>query len=157
MGKTAKEIIEGDVGGLLEELNKALADEWLAFMQYTFAANVVVAPNVERELKDIAKEELEHAEELTERIVQLGGKPILDPKEFYEKTNCGFEMPSEDTKKVLEDSIKAEGCAIKVYNKILKMTKDSDPVTYQLMLHIMEEEENHEQRFENLLEWLKQK
>lgn len=153
MGKTAKSIV-GNADEIVVELNKALADEWLAYMQYNFAANLVPLPPVEGALKEVAKDELEHAEELTERIIQLGGKPIADPKELYDKTNCGYEVPSEDAKKALKDGIKGEGCAIKVYEKIAKMTKDSDPITYQLILHIMAEEEEHEQKFENLLEWL---
>jgi bacterioferritin len=155
MGKTAKEIV-GNAGEIVEELNKALADEWLAYMQYTFAAKVVKAPIVIAALEDTAKEELEHANELTDRIIKLGGMPIVDPKQFYEKTNCGYEVPEENAKKVLEAAIKGEGCAIKVYDKIAKMAKDSDPLTYELMLHIMEEEENHEQKFEDLREWLKE-
>ena len=154
MGKVAKQIVE-NADEVVEQLNKALADEWLAYMQYNFAANLVPVPAVEGALKEVAKEELEHAEELTERIIQLGGKPIADPKQFYEKTNCGYEVPDEDTAKTLKDAIKGEGCAIRVYEKIAKMTKDSDPITYQLMVHIMTEEEEHEQKFENLLDWLK--
>ncbi|MBU0532362.1 ferritin-like domain-containing protein [Candidatus Micrarchaeota archaeon] len=156
MAKVTKEIVGENVGKIVEELNKALADEWLAYMQYMLAANIVKVPQVEGELKSIAKDELEHAEELTERIIQLGGKPIADPKQFYEKTNCGYAVPVEDTKKVLHDALKGEGCAIRVYNKVAKLTKESDPVTYQLMLHIMEEEQEHEQKLENLLDWLKE-
>lgn len=155
MGKTAKEIV-GKADEIVEELNKALADEWLAYMQYTFAAKILKAPDVIGALEDTAKEELEHANELTDRIIKLGGTPLVDPKQFYEKTNCGYEVPEEDAKKVLGAAIKGEGCAIKVYSKIAKMTKDSDPLTYELVLHIMEEEENHEQKFEDLRDWLKE-
>ncbi len=153
MGKVAKEIVK-NADEIIGAMNKALADEWLAYMQYTFAANLVKVPAVETKLREIAKEELEHAEELTGRIISLGGKPIADPKQFYEKTNCGYAVPSENAKKVLKDGIKGEGCAIKVYSKIANLTKDKDPLTYQLVLHIMEEEEGHEQELENLLEWL---
>lgn len=153
MGKAAKKLVE-NVDEVVEELNKALADEWLAYMQYTFAANLVKVPPVEAKLKAVAKEELEHAEELTERIITLGGTPIADPKEFAAKTNCGYEVPTEEAKKVLKDAIKGEGCAIDVYSKIAKLTKDKDLLTYQLVLHIMEEEEEHEESFENLLDWL---
>lgn len=156
MGKTAKEIVE-NADEIVEELNKALADEWLAYMQYTFSAKMVKAPIAAKELGRIAKEELEHADELTDRIIQLGGAPIVDPKQFYEKTNCGYEVPSEDTKKALEAARKGESCAIKVYNKIMKMTKDSDPITYQLILHIMTEEEEHEQAYEDLLDWVEKR
>ncbi len=157
MGKTAKEIAKVKVGELVEELNKALADEWLAYMQYVNAAKIVngrMFPMVVKELEDIAKEEQEHADELTERIIQLGGKPLVDPKKYYEKTNCGYEVPTENIPKVLKDAIKGEGCAIKVYDKIAAITHDKDVVTYNLVLHIMAEEIDHEQRFENILEAL---
>ncbi|MBN1268674.1 MAG: hypothetical protein JXB04_03730 [Kiritimatiellae bacterium] len=39
---------------------------------------------------------------------------------------------------------------IEVYNKILKKTDGKDPVTYQLILHILGEEIEHEDEFENL-------
>jgi len=131
-----------------------LADEWLAYMQYTFASKIVKAPEVPELLESVAKDELEHANELTERIILLGGTPIVDPKQFFEKSNCGYEVPDENVKKVLEASLKGEACAIAVYKKIMDMTKNSDPITYQLILHIMAEEEGHEQKFEDLKAWL---
>ncbi len=160
MGKTAKEIVDLDVNEVVEELNKALADEWLAYFQYLSGAKIIngrMFPIVVKELEDIAKDELEHAGELTERIIQLGGKPIVDPKEVLAKTNCGYEAPTEEISKVLNDAVKGEGCAIKVYDRIAKMAKDKDVVTYNLVLHIMEEEIDHEQRFENILEALEAK
>ena len=157
MGSTAKEIVKVNVDELVEELNKALADEWLAYLQYTNAAKIVngkMFPTITRELEAIAAEELEHAGELTGRIIQLGGKPVVDPKKYYDLTNCGYEVPTEEILKVLKDAIKGEGCAIKVYDKIASMTHDKDVVTYNLMIHIMEEEMDHEQRFEDILEAL---
>jgi len=152
MGKVSREIVGDKVDEVIEQLNKALADEWLAYTQYLMASKLVNKKVVEQELVSIAKEELEHAEELFERIAKLNGKPVVDPKQYLEITNCGYEVPTEDVKKVLQDSIKAEGCAIRVYKKIADMTKDTDPLTYELMLHIMDEEEDHETRFETLLE-----
>lgn len=154
MGKAARAIAGKDVDKVIDALNKALADEWLAYMQYWFAEKLVNETYIRETLEDVAKEELEHATELTERIIQLGGKPIANPKEFDSKTNCGYAIPSEDAQKVLNDSIKGEGCAINVYNAILKMTKDSDSVTYQVVLHIIQEEMEHEQKFTDLLTWV---
>lgn len=154
MVKVTREITP-DADKIIEELNKALADEWLAYMQYSIAAEIVKGKMyhvASKELKDIAKEELEHIKELTKRIIQLGGTPLTDPKDFFEKTNCGYEVPTEDVRKAIEAAAKGEGCAIKVYNNIAKLTKDKDPVTYQLIIHILKEEEDHEQRFESILE-----
>ena len=155
MGKKAREIVGENADRIVEELNKALADEWLAYLQYLNSAKIIkgrMAGAVAKELEGIAKEELEHANELAERIIQLGGRPIVDPKEYYSKTNCGYEVPTEDVKKALEAGIKGERCAIDVYKKIAEMAKGKDEITYQLMIHIMKEEIEHEQRFENLVE-----
>ena len=46
----------------------------------------------------------------------------------------------------------AEAGAIEVYNKIAKKTFGKDHDTYQLAVHIMGEEINHEETFENLKE-----
>jgi bacterioferritin len=153
MGKMARKIVK-NADEIITELNKALADEWLAYMQYTFASKLVKSPPLIKLLNEVAKEELEHANELTERIIQLEGTPIVDPKKFFEQSNCGYEVPTEDMKKVLKDSIKGEGCAINIYNKIAQMSKETDPITQQLVLHIMVEEEEHEQKFQDILEWL---
>ncbi|MFP3949508.1 MAG: ferritin-like domain-containing protein [Candidatus Micrarchaeia archaeon] len=154
MGKTAKELVGEKAEEVIAELNKALADEWLAYVQYLMAASIVKHPNAAKELEDVAKEELEHAEEVTERILQLGGKPVVDQKQLYEITNCGYEAPSEETIESLKGALKGENCAIKIYHKIAMMTKDCDVVTYNLALHIMEEEIDHEERFEALVEWI---
>ena len=108
MGSTAKEIVKVNVDELVEELNKALADEWLAYLQYINSAKIVngkMFPVVVKELEAIAAEELEHAEELMGRIIQLGGKPVVDPKKYYDLTNCGYEVPTGDIPSALKAAI----------------------------------------------------
>lgn len=157
MGKTAREIVGDKADEIIGKLNKALADEWLAYLQYTLASSIICEAPVAGALREVGEEELEHAGELAERIMQLGGKPIVDPREFYKQTNCGYSVPTGKALDVLADAIKGEGCAIKVYNGIALMCKDSDPITYELMLHIMKEEMEHEDKFGNLEEWMGKK
>lgn len=156
MGTKGREIVGMDVNELIKELNKALADEWLAYYQYWIGAKVAVGQMrnaVVEELEEHAQEELEHAEMLVERILQLGGTPLLDPADWYKETNCKYEIPSDPKVKVLlEQNIRGEQCAIEVYNKLLKMTKDVDPITYNMVLEILEDEVEHEEDLEALLE-----
>jgi len=108
---------------------------------------------VAAELEEHAKEELEHAEMLVERILQLGGTPLLDPADWYKETNCKYEIPSDPKVKVLlAQNIRGEQCAIEVYNKLAKMTRDVDPITYNMALEILEDEVEHEEDLEALLE-----
>lgn len=161
MGTKGIEIIELDTKELVEVLNKALADEWLAYYQYWAGSKVLVGPmkgDVEAELIEHANDELRHADLLAERIDQLGGMPILDPKEWFELSGCGYEAPLDPkVKKVIEQNIKAEQCAIDVYNRIMKMTREKDPVTYQIAFEIIKDEIEHEQDLEDLKEDLDNK
>ena len=156
MGTRGIEIIGMDVNEIVKELNKALADEWLAYYQYWIGAKVAKGPMrgaVVAELEEHAGEELEHAGMLVERIVQLGGTPVLTPEDWYKVTNCGYEAPSDPhVKKLLEQNIKGEQCAIDVYQKLSKMLKDKDPITYQMVLEILEDEVEHEDELEALSE-----
>ncbi|MDD3538782.1 MAG: ferritin-like domain-containing protein [Candidatus Caldatribacteriota bacterium] len=156
MGTKGREIVGMDVKQIVEELNKALADEWLAYYQYWIGAKVAKGPMrgaVVAELEEHASEELEHAGQLVERIIQLGGTPVLSPEDWYKVTNCGYNAPSDPkVKKLLEQNIQGEQCAIEVYQKLSKMLKDNDSITYQLVLEILEDEVEHEEDLEALLE-----
>ncbi len=151
-----REIVKADLKKLLELLNKALADEWLAYYQYWVGSKIAVGPMrnaVVAELSEHAKEELGHAELLAERILQLGGAPILSPQDWYKLTNCGYEKPEDPfVVRLLEQNIKGEQCAIKVYNELLEFVKDKDPITYNLVLKILEDEIKHEFELKSILE-----
>lgn len=154
MGTKGIEIIDLDVKKLIEMLNKALADEWLAYYQYWIGAKVIEGPmkgSVVTELDEHANDELRHAQMLVERILQLGGTPILEPKQWYDLTNCGYDAPTDPlVMKILEQNIKGEQCAIEVYKKIMDFTKDKDQITYQMAFEIMRDEVEHEDDLQDL-------
>ena len=157
MGTKAIEIIKGDVKEIVELLNKALADEWLAVYQYWAGSYVVKGPmrsEIEAELKEHAKEELEHANMLAERIIELGGEPILNPANLGDMSNCGYDEPTKpETKHILAQNIKGEQCAIEVYNKILEKLKGTnDAITYNTIRKILQDEVKHEQDLQDLEE-----
>jgi len=161
MGTKGREIVGLDVEELIKLMNKALADEWLAYYQYWVGSKVAVGRMrgiIAGELKEHAEEELKHAEMLTERIVQLGGTPLLNPDSWKKETNCDYDEPSDpNTKKLLEQNIKGEQCAIQVYSKLLKMVEGKDPLTYHIILEILEDEVEHEDDLQAILEDMKTK
>ncbi|ETA68815.1 MAG: bacterioferritin [Methanolobus sp.] len=156
MGTKGVEILGLDVNELIDLLNKALADEWLAYYQYWIGAKVIKGPMREAataELIEHANDELRHADMVSNRIVQLGGTPVLSPQEWYEITNCGYEAPEDSfVKKILEQNIKGEQCAIQVYSNILEKVKDKDPVTYEIVLQILTDEIEHEDDLQAVME-----
>lgn len=155
MGTVGQKKVKVNVKKLVGLLNKALADEWLAYYQYWVGAKVAVGPMrglVAAELEEHAKEELEHANLLVKRILQLGGTPILEPKEWYKETNCGYEAPKNPSVvRLLKQNVKGEQCAIMVYDRLAKLTKDKDPITYEMVLGIQEDEVEHEEDLEAIL------
>jgi bacterioferritin len=155
MGTKGREIVGVDVDKLIESLNKAFADEWLAYYQYWVGAKVVRGPMrgvVEAELEEHAQDELKHAGMLVERIIQLGGTPILKPQDWYKMTNCGYDAPEDSSvKAVLEQNIKGEQCAIEVYQHLVETTKGKDPVTYNMIVEILEDEVEHEEDLQTIL------
>jgi bacterioferritin len=156
MGTKGVEILGLDVNELIDLLNKALADEWLAYYQYWVGAKVIKGPMREAataELIEHANDELRHADMVSNRIVQLGGTPVLSPQEWYDITNCGYEAPEDSfVKKILEQNIKGEQCAIQVYSNILEKVKDKDPVTYEIVLQILTDEIEHEDDLQAVME-----
>jgi len=108
---------------------------------------------VATELLEHANEELGHADLLANRILQLGGTPLLSPEEWYKMTNCGYETPADPYVEVLLDqNIKGEQCAIEAYQKLVNITKDKDIVTYNILLSILADEIMHEEDLQAIAE-----
>ena len=149
MAEIGRSIVKMDVDELLNLLNRALADEWLAYYQYWIGAKVVKGPMkdaVIAELELHATEELTHAQLLVDRIIQLGGTPVLSPDQWTKITNCGYDAPEDPfVSVVLDQNIKGEQCAIKVYNKLLDITREADPITFNIILQILTDEVEHEE------------
>ncbi|MBD3204256.1 ferritin [Candidatus Woesearchaeota archaeon] len=157
MGTIGKKIVGLDVEELIEMLNKALADEWLAVYQYWVGSKIVkgpMRPQVEVELKEHQGEELEHANMLADRIVQLGGDPIVDFNDIAKQSGCGYEVPNDPhVKNILKQNIKGEQCAIETYHKILEKVKlGNDPITFNMIRKIMEDEVEHEEDLQAIQE-----
>ncbi len=156
MGSRGIALVGMDVNELLTLLNKALADEWLAHYQYWVGSKVVSGPMKDAVISELvihAAEEMAHAELLTTRIIQLGGTPVLTPADWMKLSNCKYDAPVDPfVQVVLEQNIKGEQCAIGVYEKLMKITKDADPVTYNIALQIITQEVEHEEDLQSLLE-----
>jgi len=156
MGTFGNKLVGIDIDKLVEMLNKALADEWLAYYQYWVGSKVIMGIMKDEAIKELvehATDELRHADMLATRITQLGGTPLLEPNNWYDHTNCGYAAPADPAViKILEQSIAGEQCAIGVYNDLLEMTKDKDLITHQMALSIMTDEVEHEDDLQALLE-----
>ena len=155
MAKRGNSIIKGlEINEIITSLNKAYADEWLAYYQYFIEAKVIkgiMKDAAIAELTQHANDELRHANMVADRILQLGGTPLLNPTEWFSHTNCGYEEPKDfDVVSILEDSIKGEQCAISVYSQLAEMTRGKDIVTYDIVSEILADEVEHEEDLQAL-------
>ena len=156
MGTKGIAIVDMDVQKLVGILNKAFSDEWLAHYQYWIGAKVVKGPMKEAviaELVQHAADELRHADMLAMRIIQLGGTPVTEPKEWYKLSTCGYDAPKIPfVKDVLAQNIRGEQCAIMTYKQLLNLTMGKDPVTYNTVLQILQDEVEHEEDLQAVME-----
>jgi bacterioferritin len=156
MGTRGREIVGIDVEHLLKVLNEAYASEWLAYYQYWLGAKVIKGPMkdaVVAELTLHATEELNHAVLLSNRIIQLGGTPVLSPKDWFALSPCAYDAPADPYVAVLLDqNIAGEQCAITTYKNLMDATRDKDMVTYNMALTILEQEVEHEEDLQSLRE-----
>ncbi len=156
MGTKGREIVGIDVNHLLELLNQAYASEWLAYYQYWLGAKLIKGPMkdaVAAELNLHATEELSHALLLSNRIIQLGGTPVLTPEAWSKLSPCPYDAPEDPYVEVLLDqNIAGEQCAITTYKALMDATKDKDMVTYNMALTILEQEVEHEEDLQSLRE-----
>jgi len=155
MARVGNSIIKGlEVKDIIDMLNKAYADEWLAYYQYFIESKVVkglMKDAAIAELNQHAADELRHATMVADRILQLGGTPLLHPNDWTKYSNCAYEAPSNfDVVNILEDAIKGEQCAIYTYSGILDITRNKDIVTYDLVSQILADEVEHEEDLQAL-------
>ncbi|OQX74372.1 MAG: ferritin [Campylobacteraceae bacterium 4484_4] len=174
MATRGNSIIKGiPVTEVIELLNRAYADEWLAYYQYFIESKVIkgiMKDAAIAELDQHAADELRHATMVADRILQLGGTPLLSPQDWFKETHCGYEAPENaDVVSILEDAIKGEQCAISVYSNIAEITRGKgeqcaisvysniaeitrgkDIVTYDLVSRILADEVEHEEDLQAL-------
>jgi len=153
MGKHGIEILKIDVKELIKMLNAALSEEWLAYYQYWIGARVMEGPmrsEIEPELLVHADQELNHAVMVVNRIIQLGGTPVLNPSEWVKLGRCDYEAPTDPyVEAILSQNLNGERCAIQRYEDIANYTSGKDHATHQMATTILNEELEHEQDIED--------
>lgn len=138
--------------GLVDLLNKNLADEFTAAHQYT--AHAGIARNwgynaLADYFQSRADEENEHTRELIDRILFLEFKPIVTK---LNDINVAYEVPAQ-----FENDRASELAAIKSYNEAIKFAVEvGDNSTRSLLEEILNDEIRHIDEIENYQAQIKQ-
>jgi bacterioferritin len=134
-------------------LNEALATEIvcvLRYMHHYFMATGVHGKAAAGEFKEHADAEREHADDIAERIQQLGGKPDFNPRSLLERSVSQY-VEGETLADMIREDLIAERIVIDVYRKMIKHFGDKDPTTRVMIEHILQEEEEHASDLSDLL------
>jgi bacterioferritin len=134
-------------------LNEALATELVCVLRYKFhyfMASGIHSQSVKAEFLEHANEEQEHADQLAERIKQLGGKPEMNPAILTSRSHSEYKEGTSLTDMIKEDLI-AERIAIESYREIIQFLGNKDPTSERLMKEILAKEEEHADDMADLL------
>jgi bacterioferritin len=138
----------GDAQRIVQALNGLRSTEimsYLQYMQHQYMAVSLLSPGLKSEFQAHATQELDHANRLADRVQQLGGVPIYDPKEIALKAANAGVVPEQGTtlaEMVVEDLI-LERQQIEVYSALIREIGDQDLVTRHVLLGILAETEKH--------------
>jgi bacterioferritin len=139
---------------LIEMLKKAYWMEIETVMSYlTNSVNPdgVRAQEIIESLQEDIQEELGHAQEFANRIKELYG---VVPGSLEFQPEQSYLQPPEhqtDIVHVIKGVIEAETGAIEHYNRIVEFTDEIDPVTNDMVIAILRDEEGHRRLFEGFL------
>jgi bacterioferritin len=145
---------------ILRLLNDSLATELVCTLRYrrhyfmSATMGGIGGFAIETELLEHANQELEHADRLAERIVQLGGEPEFDPVAAARRSHTQYVAGKDLTTMLIEDLV-AERIAIDTYDQIIRFIGDKDPTTRRLFEEILAQEEEHADEVADFLRRLK--
>jgi bacterioferritin len=106
------------------------------------------AQQIKESLEEDIQEELGHAQQFAARIKELYG---VVPGSMDFKAGQVFLQPPEeqtDVAHVIKGVIDAETKAIEQYERILEATDEADPVTNDMVVEILHDEQQHRRLFE---------
>jgi bacterioferritin len=137
-------------------LNEALATEIVCVLRYKrhyFMASGIHAQAVAAEFLEHANEEQGHADQIAQRIVQLGGEPDFSPQGLHTRSHSEYVEGTTLLEMIREDLV-AERVAIESYGEIVRYLGNDDPTTRRLMEAILAKEEEHADDLRTLIETL---
>jgi bacterioferritin len=144
---------KGDREKAISILNEALATEIVCVLRYRFhyfMATGIHSIAVRDEFLEHAREEQGHADQIAERIKQLGGKPDMNPAILAGRSHSEYKEGTSLADMIREDLV-AERIAIETYRDIIQFFGQDDPTSRTMMEGILAKEEEHADELADLL------
>jgi len=139
---------------IVELLTKAYWMEIETVMSYLAAStnlDGVRAQEIRGSLAEDIEEELGHAKQFANRIKELYG--VVPGSEEFSAEQSFLQPPEHQTDvvAVIRGVIEAESGAIEHYTRIIEETEGVDPVTQDMVIGILRDEQGHRRLFEGFL------
>jgi len=139
---------------VLKQLNGSLATELVCVLRYRrhhFMAKGIHSQGVAAEFLVHSNEEQGHADQLAERIVQLGGEPDFSPHGLASRSHAEY-ITGATLAEMIRENLVAERIAIDSYRGFIQYLGDKDPTTRRLLESILAVEERHADELADLLQ-----
>jgi bacterioferritin len=141
---------------VIKVLNESLATEIVCVLRYRrhyFMASGIHAEGVAAEFLQHANEEQGHADQIAQRIVQLGGEPNFNPEGLLSRSHAEY-VEGDTLLDMIKEDLVAERIAIDSYREIIQYLGHDDPTTRRMMEGILAMEEEHAEDLVSLLDGL---
>jgi bacterioferritin len=139
---------------IIQLLNEALATELVCVLRYKrhyYATKGIRAKVAAAEFLEHAQDEQGHADEIAQRIVQLGANPDLNPSTLAARSHAEYDE-STDLAGMLKANLIAERVAIESYREMIAYVGERDPTTHRMLKGILAKEEEHAEDLADLLD-----
>ena len=157
-GRGSEGILSQELAGKREEIIELLKRAY--FMELETVVNYVTnsinpdgvrAQEVKESLEEDIQEELGHAQQFARRIKELYG--VVPGSVDFKAEQTYLQPPEEqiDIVHVIKGVIEAERGAIEHYTRIVETTEGVDPVTQDMVIEILHDEQGHRRLFEGFL------
>ena len=143
----------GNTETAIKVLNEALATEIVCVLRYKrhyFMAKGIHSGPVAEEFLEHAGEEQQHADLISERIVQLGGAPNLSPDGLLSRSHSEY-VEGSDLVDMIKEDLVAERIAVDSYREIAAFFAPFDATTRRMIEEIQAKEEEHAEDLADLL------
>ena len=134
-----------DTTKLISLMNEGLAMEYASQIQYLTQAAITRGPYAEgliTRFKEIAQDEMEHANILRTRIAALGGVPT---------TKVGEIQIHKDSLQAVKINLKYEKDTVAFYRKILNLIPHDEVILYEAIEHVLQDSQEHVEELERLV------
>jgi bacterioferritin len=137
--------------GLLKKAYWMEVETVMSYIANSINPDGVRAQEIVESLQQDIQEELGHAQQFAQRIKELYG--VVPGSADFSAEQSYLQPPEHQTDivHVIKGVIEAETGAIEHYNRIIQETDQVDPVTNDMTIDILRDEEGHRRLFEGFL------